>query len=685
MATYLLAATVTVLGFAAAEPTQNSNFNADNVFDVVVYGATSGGVMASVAASKRGVRVALLDPGSRIGGMSAGGLSSTDVGNSKVIGGMAREFYMTNGRYYNPAATTPLYDLEPHVALAHFHKLIAEANVSLFQQTAVASVRKEGTQIKSLTTVDGRTFTAKVFVEGDYEGDLLARAGASFSVGRESQMEYNESLAGHQQKNAGHEFSVGINPYATDGSLLQMVSPINTSLKAGDADDMVQSYNFRLCVTTNKSNTIQFAKPEGYDATYWELARRYFNHPSITSKVNAPCGNVAGYCGGKAAGSNKYDLNNGGPISTDFIGGSWKYPTANYSERKEIFNQHKFYTQSFLWFMSTDPELNSTIKERFNEWGLCADEFEDTDHWTPQMYVRAARRLLGDQVFTQNTPNMMRNWGNLSVGCGSYNFDSHTAERIACPNATMCGGLFHPPDVSPTSNVAYAWNEGDVETGPGCYDIPLWALLPKRTEVTNLLVVASPSASHIGMSTLRMEPQFMIVGQSAGIIAAMVAANTSSTYIVHDVDTTKLHEALLEGGQYMNEMCTTPTPSPAKNCSSSADVHTTIAGNDRININTSVRSLPRAFTLSGGGDVSCNGVYVLDHTQQRDAGAGFYTKDSSHQIYRIGCVWRIAYTGVGVYYEHTQVSSSDIPPTSGWAANSLGKSPAPTITNTTSM
>jgi hypothetical protein len=493
---------------------------------VIVYGATSGGVMAAVAASRNGVRrVGLLDPGNRIGGMTAGGLSATDVGDSRVIGGMALDLYRQNAQHYRQGATLPQFDWEPHVALQLLHRLVREANVTLFENAQVETVTKTGPQLTGLTTVDGRSFTAAVFVEADYEGDLMARAGVSWTHGREGVTEYNESLAGYRLRNQGHEFSVSVDPFVegTTDQLLPMLSIWDPPggggggvdpLKAeGQPDSKTQSYNFRLCVTTNKTNAVPFAKPAGYNSSYWELARRYFTHPLIVPKVSAPCGNVASYCGGGGVGL-KHDLNNGGPISTDFVGGSWAYPNASYTEREAIWEAHKLYTQSFLWFMSTDPALNASIRSAFREYGLCKDEFTETENWPPQLYVRAARRLVGDTVFTQNVPATNRTWGNLSIGCGSYNFDSHTAERFACPNSTACGAgpTAHQPSTQPSAQ-PFAWNEGDVESGPGAYDIPMWVLLPKRAEATNLLVVASPSASHIGMSTLRMEPQFMIMGR----------------------------------------------------------------------------------------------------------------------------------------------------------------------------
>jgi hypothetical protein len=334
-------------------------------FDVLVYGATSGGVMAAVAAARNGAaRVALLDPGERIGGMTAGGLSATDVGRAQVIGGMALELFRKNGKRYGKAVE---FNWEPHVALELLHALIANASVTLIDKAQVETVIKTGGKLTGLTTVDGRSFTASVFVEADYEGDLMARAGVSWTHGREGKDQYNESLAGYRLANQGHEFSVAINPYVQGTQdLLPMLTPWtppeNDPTRAeGQADSKTQSYNFRLCVTTNKTNLVPFTKPDGYDPEYWELARRYFSHPLIVPRVSAPCGNVAAYCGGGGVGS-KHDLNNGGPISTDFIGGSWAYPNASYPERAKIFEQHKFYTQSFLWFMSTDPALNESIK-----------------------------------------------------------------------------------------------------------------------------------------------------------------------------------------------------------------------------------------------------------------------------------------------------------------------------------
>ena len=304
----LLLASCLMTSTAAAEHTHTADAVDD--YDVLVYGATSGGVIAAVSAARSGVaRVALLDPGKRIGGMTTGGLSSTDVGSKQVIGGMALELYRENGRHYGMAR--PQFNWEPHIALELLHRMIEEAQVTLVQNAQVETVAKAGSKLTGLTTVDGRSFTARVLISADYEGDLMPRAGISWTHGREGRDMYNESLAGYRLANQGHEFSVAINPYQvlSNGSrkLLPMMTPWNPPAgdpvsAEGKGDNRTQAYNFRLCVTTNRTNLVPFAKPNGYDPTYWELARRYFTHPLIAPKVHAPCGNVASYCGGGGIG-----------------------------------------------------------------------------------------------------------------------------------------------------------------------------------------------------------------------------------------------------------------------------------------------------------------------------------------------------------------------------------------------
>jgi hypothetical protein len=673
-------------------------------FDVIVYGATSGGVTAAVAAANHGMKTALLDPKQRVGGMSSGGLGRTDVGGdpAHVIGGLAREFYLANGKHYKKYDVE--YNLEPHVALQLFHGMInrsftSPGSIQLFQNTAVASVQKDGPVIKSLTTINDKVFTAKAFVDTSYEGDLMVRSGVSSTYGRESATKYNESLAGFYAAKS-HQFKVKINPFNDRGEPLDMVRLLDVGEATGLGDKKVQAYNFRMCVTQNTTNQVAFPKPVKYNSSYWELARRYFNHPQITPSVAAPCGNVAGYCGGTIPNS-KYDLNNGGPISTDFISGSWGYPIVDltnashhYEEREKIFQAHKEYTLSFLWFMSNDPDLNSTIRAKFQQWGFCKDEFQSTGHFPPQLYVRSVRRMVGSDVFTQNSPTHQRHWGNSSVGCGSYNFDSHNSERIACHNRSECLGSGPPGDMHAgdggvdDASVGYAWTEGDVEVSPqGAYDIPLWAILPQQHEAVNLVAPSTPSASHIGMSTLRMEPQFMIMGHSAGIISALAVStarardcscnnslgrpcdSTCRAGLVHNVDPDALHAVLLADGQRMNAACskgppppTPPTPAP-----------------------------PAAYNVSGAGETGCNGVFKLSHSFQRDPGVPAYEKvgadNGPHYIYRFGGEWRVA-DGSKVLYYVAKDQWGQTPPTdrSEWVgagatgcSKCIGASPPPAM------
>lgn len=362
--------------------------------------------------------------------------------------------------------------------------------------------------ISQLALVDGRQVAASVFIEAGYEGDLMARAGVSYIVGREANTTYNESLNGDTGGRSGNQFSSVVNPFDASGAPLPFVSRGAPGVP-GQADTKVQAYNFRLCLTQNMSNAVAWPRPASYDPQEWELLRRLYNKsgsegrqpsplalaPTSTQQVGVPS------CNNAPVPNHKTDMNNCGAMSSDLIGGSWNYPEATYAERQVIWAQHRDYVQGLLYTLAHDPEIPTSVRSIMAGWGLCADEFPQSNHWPPALYVRAARRLVGDRVFTQNTPRTQGALGNLSVGLGCYNFDSHNAERLACHNASQC---YHQGPRAVQPGVPYAWNEGDVQIGPGVYEIPYWVMLPKQSEAANLLVVASPSASHIGMSTLRM-------------------------------------------------------------------------------------------------------------------------------------------------------------------------------------
>jgi hypothetical protein len=556
-------------------------------YDVVVYDASSGGVTAAVSSSRKGHRTAILCAsypscfkvgGKRVGGMSSGGLGQTDIGPTyPFIGGIALEFYQRNRKHYNRlfiANTTVInsgssqcrlpsrkcnvtFNVEPHVARSIYENMLNESGVDIFYAASAIKVSKTRNQtINTITTINNLTFSAKLFIDASYEGDLMALANVSYAIGRESQSEYNESLAGHRMQAKSHQFEMKVNPFDDNGLPLPFTTLPNLELKQGDADNLVQSYNFRLCVTTNKTNTAPFVKPTNYDASKYLLLQRYLMACSSSDRIsnNNMEGGVCqlGFpsCNTAELPNGKFDMNNCGPFSSDFIGGSKHYPDASFNQRKRIWQNHLQYQQGLLYYLRYDPNVPLHYQNQMKSWGLCKDEFQDNllaKHWPPSLYVRAARRLVGDHIFTQNSPQEQKNIGgigNLSIAIGGYNFDSHNAERLACHNSSVCCGQ-SPKNVS----INYAWNEGDVETSPGIYQIPLWIMFPKISEATNLLVVATPSASHIGMSTLRMEPQFMMIGHAAGTVASI--AIQSNIDAVQNINEDTMKSMLEEEGMIL--------------------------------------------------------------------------------------------------------------------------------------
>lgn len=572
-------------------------------YDVVVYDATSGGVTAAVSAGRSGLKTALLcaswpacfqEGGERVGGMSSGGLGQTDIGPTyPYIGGLALEFYTKNRAHYGDgelllyqgqadsscrlpsAQCNQTWNLEPHVAESIFLGMLREAGVDVFYSAQVdtVSVLNRFTEplapaaltvgaaapapmIKHIVTIDGRQFAAKVWIDASYEGDLLARAGVSYRVGREARSEHNESLAGMSAGATSNQYDLPVDPFDAAGNPLPFTSLPPSGREVGSGDKFVQSYNFRLCVTKNSSNMVPWPKPANYSADDWELLRRYVT--SCSNRGRCQLGFPS--CNTGEVPSSKADMNNCGGMASDFIGGSWKYPEADYDARKVIWRQHLDYQQGLLWTMANDPSIPAEVREKMAEFGLCADEFTGMTlarNWPPALYVRAARRLQGGRIFSQNTPfeqDRAGSIGNLSIGIGGYNFDSHNAQRWACPNTSACFGK-GPRGIKPGQ--PYAWDEGDVESPPGLYQIPYWVTLPVEAEAGNLLVVAAPSATHIGMSTLRMEPQFMMIGHAAGT-AAVLAVQHNTT--VQRVDLTKLHASLI--AEKILELPPRPAPPP---------------------------------------------------------------------------------------------------------------------------
>ena len=546
---------------------------------MVIYDATSGGISAAVSTARKGLKTALVcaswpscfleEGGGRVGGMSSNGLGQTDIGTTyPYVSGIAREFYTRNRNHYRNYSENSeeassrcrlpskecnvTWNLEPHVAERIFQDMITESGVKLFLGLQIVSIHKtREKRIQSITLVNTKKveieLRAKIFIDASYEGDLMALAKISYTLGRESQARFNESLAGMSAGSKNNQFSVAINPFNDSTGLPLPFAKLPFSRNVGSGDNLIQSYNYRLCVTTDQTNKVPFPKPNGYNALDWELLRRYI--VACEEEKNVPCQLGFPSCNIEAIpGKQKNDMNNCGGFSTDCIGCSQMYPEAPFEMRKEIWRNHLRYQQGMLYFMANDPSVPHSVRTTMSKFGLCKDEFGDNTiapHWPPALYVREARRLVGDRIFTQNTPGEQRRSGgigNLSIAIGGYNFDSHNCPRLACFNKSACYGL--GPNKTDLST-AFVWDEGDVEIVPELYQIPYWIMLPKVSESTNLLVISTPSASHIGMATLRMEPQFMMIGHAAGTAAYI---SIQSKLSVQNIDLDELAEILREEG-----------------------------------------------------------------------------------------------------------------------------------------
>ncbi len=523
--------------------------DAAEVFDVVVYGGTSAGVAAAVQAARMGSTVALVSPDEHLGGLSSGGLGWTDTGNKAVIGGLAREFYhriwlhyerpeawkwQSREEYGNRGQGTLAIDgdrrtmwiFEPHVAERVFEDFVSEAGIELRRNSPLqrdGGVTVADTRIVSLSTLDGSVFRGDSFIDASYEGDLLAAAGASYRVGRESSQEHGETWAGVQKgaRHHRHHFPPGVDPYIVPGDpssgLLPRISP-DPPGEAGQGDQRIQAYCYRMCLTKVPANRIPFSKPPGYDASQYELLLRVFATGwRETFQKFDPVPNA------------KTDTNNHGPFSTDNIGRNYRYPDGSYEVRAAIIDEHKGYQEGLMYFLANDPRVPKDVRDEFSQWGLAADEFAATGHWPHQLYVREARRLDGEYLMTEQDCLALRETPN-SVGMGSYAMDSHHVQRYVTDDG-------------------HVQNEGDIGVKPSKpYRISYGALTPQREELTNLLVPVCVAATHIAYGSIRMEPVFMILGQSAGTAAVLAA---SGGLAVQELDYEVLRDRLLEDGQVL--------------------------------------------------------------------------------------------------------------------------------------
>lgn len=487
-------------------------------YDVVVYGGTAGGVIAAVSAAREGLSTALITPDKHLGGMVSGGLGWTDYGKKEVIGGYSLEFFERIGRKYGRAIE---WHFEPHVAEEVFEDLVKEAGVALFRQQRLAEtggLRRDGTRLTALITESGARYAGRVFVDASYEGDLMAQAHVTFTWGREGVSEYNESLAGVRDRTPFHQFRVAVSPLDSQGHLLPEIMPRSPDA-VGAGDKRVQAYNFRLCMTKDPANRVAWPKPPNYDPVRYELLARYL--PLLETDLARPL-MINDVMKADILQRGKSDTNNNGAFSTDYIGGSYGYPNGSYAERARIRQAHVEYVQGLLYFLATDSRVPRSLAAEMRDWGLCADEFVDADHWPYQLYVREARRMVGEYVISQKDIQTELTKSD-AIGMGSYNSDSHNVQR------------------RPTADGKAVENEGDMQVAVTPYQIPYRVMLPKRTEVSNLLVPVCFSATHVAYSTLRMEPQYMIIGHAAGVAAKLAIERRVA---VQDVDVEALRSKL---------------------------------------------------------------------------------------------------------------------------------------------
>ncbi len=503
--------------FAARGATQS--------YDVVVYGGTAGGVIAAVSAAREGLKTVLLEPTGHVGGMVSSGLGYTDFGKKQVIDGYAYEFYKLVGKYYQTSQYSQEVSWyhEPHVAEQIFREMLRGAHVTVVEHARLKeknAVRKEGTRVVSIGMENGDSFTAGVFMDCTYEGDLMAQAGVTWTYGREASEQYGESLAGVRDRTPFHQFLIDIPAKDAEGRLLPEISN-NKPAAPGSADKAVQAYNFRMCFS-QAADRVPFARPDGYDP------RRYTLFAKLVEARAKAEGKVPALATVLSIGhlpNGTTDINNNGAFSTDYIGGSWNYPNASYAERDRIWDDHKLYTQGLFYFMANDPHVPASMRAEMNSWGLCAQEFTDSDHWPRQLYIREDRRMVGEYVMVQKDLQTELTKPD-PIGMGSYNSDSHNVQRIAGADG-------------------FVRNEGDMQVAVKPYQIPYRILLPKRAEATNLLVPVAFSASHVAYSSVRMEPQYMMLGQAAGVAAKMALEGKTAVQLI---DTKSLTEKLRKQG-----------------------------------------------------------------------------------------------------------------------------------------
>lgn len=520
--------------------------SAAETVDVVVWGATPAGITAAVGAAREGVRVALVEPADFVGGVMSGGLSFSDSNQTdrRVMRGLFEEVHLRIERHYQQLGVSLPYRVaekdhtpwtyEPHVAEMIFNELLEEAGVRVFLEQELETVERRDGGIAAVVT-PGQRFEAQVFIDASYEGDLMAHAGVSWTIGREGRQQYGERYAGQQTPKPP---VLGVNPRDEQGNLL----PLMTAEAVGDetaGDDRVMVYSFRLCLTKDPDNSVPLTQPPNYDPATYELVRRFVTaHPPQRLLVD-----LYPLPGGKFDGNNSI----GGQISIGLVGGSNQWCAASYAERRQLQRAHRDYTQGLLWFMATDPAMPAALREEMRSYGYARDEFERHGHFSPALYVREGRRMLGRYVLTER--DILHEVSkDDSIGVGSFPIDSHDVQRVVDASGD---GFLNEGTIFPVRL------EGRRHGQP--HQLPYRAITPHEHECRNLLVPVALSSSHVAFSSVRVEPTWMVLGHSAGVAAALASQRNET---VQALPYPLLRERLLAQGQALDPLPLPELPPP---------------------------------------------------------------------------------------------------------------------------
>lgn len=549
--TRVLTAFVTIWAAVAGAPACQSAVKSSQ-HDVVVYGGTSAGVMAALQAAREGKSVALIESTQWLGGLTTSGLGFVDAGEPSAIGGLAIEFYHRIWKHYRSSTAwtwsqrtelpaqhgrsegETMWLHEPSVAKKVIEEMIAEAKITVVRNERLdrgSGVVKNGIAIASIAMESGRVFEASVFIDATYEGDLLAAAGVSYTVGREANSQYGETMNGIRPM-PQRATQYRIDPYVRQGHPKSGLLPRVHATLGGDefeADNGVQAYCYRMCLTDVPENRVRVERPDGYDEREYEFFLRYLEQQNFPAPLEAPFKL-------SLLPNRKTDSNNNGVVSTDYNGMSWDWPEADYATRVEIARAHENYQRGLIWTVQNHPRVPERFRQHYANWGLAKDEFADNNHWPYQLYVREARRMISEVVITEPMALGQEPAPTDSVGLASYAFDSHAIKHYvdaASGFVTTDGGLPRPPTpIHP----------------PKPYRISYRAIVPKREECTNLIVPVCVSATHVTYGSIRMEPVFMVLGQSAGS-AAVLAVN--QRVAVQDVPYVALKKVLVASKQVL--------------------------------------------------------------------------------------------------------------------------------------